>query len=230
MLDGNIPVNEQGRVTFCSSKSNVLWPILLEKAYAKVFGAYWNIGGAGAPSRALKDLTGAPTEFLKFKDYNADELFDKIIEADKHDYIMVSPTKSSDTEVEKDKGLIPFHAYTVISALSINGEKVIKLRNPHGKGEWTGDWSDKSTKWTNELKKQFKVLDVVDGTFYIPLSNFKKNFIEVAICHYKKENILSQRRMEPEDMKGVKGWKIFIGTKGKYYISMGQPDKRYEAV
>jgi calpain-15 len=30
----------------------------------------------------------------------------------------------------------------------------MKLRNPWGnKGEWNGDWSDKSDKWTPELKK-----------------------------------------------------------------------------
>jgi len=27
------------------------------------------------------------------------------------------------------------------------------MRNPWGTGEWTGDWSDKSKKWTPQLKK-----------------------------------------------------------------------------
>lgn len=27
-------------------------------------------------------------------------------------------------------------------------EKLVKLRNPWGKGEWKGDWSDESYKWT----------------------------------------------------------------------------------
>jgi calpain-15 len=31
--------------------------------------------------------------------------------------------------------------------------RLMKLRNPWGnKGEWNGDWSDKSEKWTPELK------------------------------------------------------------------------------
>ena len=55
--------------------------------------------------------------------------------------------------MNKDKGIVPWHAYTVISAYEIEGEKVIKLRNPHGKGEWLGDWSDGSNKWTEKLRK-----------------------------------------------------------------------------
>ena len=27
-------------------------------------------------------------------------------------------------------------------------EKLVKLRNPWGKGEWNGDWSDSCYKWT----------------------------------------------------------------------------------
>ena len=29
--------------------------------------------------------------------------------------------------------------------------RLVKLRNPHGMGEWNGKWSDKSDAWTPEL-------------------------------------------------------------------------------
>ena len=41
-------------------------------------------------------------------------------------------------------GLIPGHAYTLISAHEVNGVRLLKLRNPWGDHEWTGDWSDQS--------------------------------------------------------------------------------------
>lgn len=230
VMDGYFPVDGNEMIKFCNSKTDVIWPLLLEKAYAKAFGAYWNIGGAGAPCRALKDLTGAPTEFVKFKDHSDDEVFSKIITADKKNYIMVSPTKGSPQEVQTDLGMIPFHAYTVISALQIGNEKIIKLRNPHGKGEWKGDWSDSSSKWTKALRKKHNVQDSVDGTFYMPIKNFKQNFIEVAICHYNKQNIYSQRELVPSDMKGLKAWKIHVSTAGEYYVGLSQPDKRHVEV
>jgi hypothetical protein len=33
-----------------------------------------------------------------------------------------------------------------------SGVRLVQLRNPWGKFEWRGDWSDKSTKWTDALK------------------------------------------------------------------------------
>lgn len=35
---------------------------------------------------------------------------------------------------------------------SMNIEKLVQLRNPWGKGEWAGDWSDSSYKWTDQVK------------------------------------------------------------------------------
>jgi len=33
----------------------------------------------------------------------------------------------------------------------IDDNRLIKMRNPWGKGEWTGHWSDKCEKWTEEM-------------------------------------------------------------------------------
>lgn len=42
---------------------NELWVILLEKAWAKIYGSYDNIEG-GLTRECLHDLTGAPTKTL----------------------------------------------------------------------------------------------------------------------------------------------------------------------
>jgi len=43
-----------------------------------------------------------------------------------------------------------------VHELEYNGGMVrlCKLRNPHGRGEWKGDWSDKSDWWTDEIREQ----------------------------------------------------------------------------
>lgn len=55
-----------------------------------------------------------------------------------------------------DMGLISNHAYSVISAVEVTTDegvvRLLKLRNPWGHQEWSGDWSDNSDKWTPELK------------------------------------------------------------------------------
>jgi len=68
--------------------------MLLEKAYAKVYGGYWNIGTGGFAEDALKDLTGAPTEFrLINESTNAQDLWKKLQYCDKKNYVMVVGSK-----------------------------------------------------------------------------------------------------------------------------------------
>lgn len=50
-------------------------------------------------------------------------------------------------------GLIPGHAYTLLKIKIIEHPqkgkvKLLKIRNPWGKEEWQGDWSDGSKLWT----------------------------------------------------------------------------------
>jgi len=59
-------------------------------------------------------------------------------------------------EDENESGLISGHAYSVMSIHEVqgNGElvRLLKLRNPWGRVEWNGIWSDNSDMWTPELR------------------------------------------------------------------------------
>ena len=67
-------------------------------------------------------------------------------------------TKAS-KELLEEMGLIGFHSYGVLQVAEVEiqnnemdgteKEKLIKLRNPWGDFEWTGDWSDQSANWTD---------------------------------------------------------------------------------
>lgn len=47
-------------------------------------------------------------------------------------------------------GLFGSHAYSVLRAVECNGKRFVIIRNPWGKSEWTGPWSDGSKEWTEE--------------------------------------------------------------------------------
>jgi len=65
VLDDYIPcINGLSGPIFSNNHSNELWVILLEKAYAKTYGNYIAIEG-GDPGHALRDLTGAPYEYME---------------------------------------------------------------------------------------------------------------------------------------------------------------------
>ena len=62
LIDDYFPcLNDKAGPAFSRGNGNELWVLILEKAYAKVFGSYHAIEG-GNPAVALRDLIGAPYE------------------------------------------------------------------------------------------------------------------------------------------------------------------------
>ena len=68
------------------------------------------------------------------------------------------------------------HGYTVLSTAIIDGTKLVRIRNPWGKEDYTGPWNDKDTaNWDKNVqaKAQYHKDDKKDGIFYIPIDTYK---------------------------------------------------------
>lgn len=69
--------------------------------------------------------------------------------------------------MSNELGLVDAHAYSIIAALDADigllaKERLVLIRNPWGFREWSGDWSDLSSKWDqypNALSNIQKQLD-----------------------------------------------------------------------
>lgn len=59
----------------------------------------------------------------------------------------------------------------------------MKIRNPWGRGEWTGDWSDDSELWTTRIRNilNFDVIEN-DGIFWMDFNDFLFEFDTVYVC------------------------------------------------
>ena len=176
---------------------NELWAMLIEKAWAKLNGGYSNAIG-GIVSEPISCLTGFPTDYIVHNDYENDELFEKIENANKEGTIMSSASKG-DEDIEK-KGLIMGHAYTLMKAKAWRERQLylIQLRNPWGEKEWTGNWSDNSNKWTDEYKKFFGYVNSDDGIFWIDIEDYMSNFEATYICYLLYESIIKSYYFEYE--------------------------------
>lgn len=75
-----------------------------------------------------------------------DEFFDKFVDFDNKKYIMTTTSRSE--EENQTPGLVAEHAYSLIGAYNINGVKLSKIRNPWGKTEYAGMYSESSPLWT----------------------------------------------------------------------------------
>ena len=99
----------------------------------------------------------------------------------------VDDSLSSSTVVKE--GLVDAHAYSLIGAKVITlddgrTERLVKVRNPWGKREWQGAWSDQSDTWTESTKAQVRLQDKDDGCFWIAFADYVKFFYITTICYY----------------------------------------------
>lgn len=139
-----------------------IWVLLLEKAWAKVYGNYQRIEG-GTCDEALHPLTGCPTKnFIHSDVKDKDKLWSILLLSDQSNFPMCTAVSSQmEDEVGagdvKTAGLVDGHAYSLIGAKEIKDKagKTVRLclvRNPWGKKEWSGDWSDGSALWDDVTK------------------------------------------------------------------------------
>ncbi|KAI9738825.1 MAG: hypothetical protein M1834_008332 [Cirrosporium novae-zelandiae] len=163
---------------------NETWLPLLEKAYAKAHGDYESIDG-GYICEAIEDLTGGVTSQLLTSDILDQDLFWK------HELMKVNEEflwgcatgfyadwiKSNKERVtDQRKGIHEMHTYSIIEAKEVKGERLLKLRNPWGRGEWKGKWSDGSEEWTAEWIQILNHKFGDDGVFWISYSDFLRQF------------------------------------------------------
>eukprot|EP00347_Sterkiella_histriomuscorum_P024013 403332608 len=202
VVDDYFPFNERKNdwAFSRSSQEKELWVLLLEKAWAKIHGSYQRIE-AGTTGEALPALTGAPSDFFYHSEAkNKEDVWNKIKEADQKNQIIATAVSSqrqgkSSSEMQS-VGLVDAHAYSLISTHEVQDNagktiRLLKIRNPWGFKEWTGDWSDKSTKWTQDIKDELGFEDKDDGVFYISFDDYLNFFYITTICKYVQDNDLT---------------------------------------
>mmetsp|Transcript_144115 Transcript_144115/g.268472 ORF Transcript_144115/g.268472 Transcript_144115/m.268472 type:complete len:557 (+) Transcript_144115:67-1737(+) len=220
-----------------STKESEMWPLLLEKAFAKHCGSYNALTG-GLPQWAFEAMTGQPAVAYSRRDEDKplfeegkdeeksksdkdaagdekkvwwhearmayphlarrgdafmeetgikathDGLFARLKAWDQAKMIMCACTNSGN-DSDKKEGIHQGHAYTILRVVEMEGFKLVCIRNPHGKSEWEGDWSDKSGLW-NENPKVAQACNVDpkapkdDGLFWIPFAEFVKRYNNVS--------------------------------------------------
>ena len=177
---------------FSSTNGNELWVILLEKAWAKLNGNYAKAIG-GEPHEIFQVITNAYSRKIKVKNISENDLWEAFQEAMDNNFIMTAGTSGDVYNLNLEElGLAPGHAYTLLEAKEVktsNGkEKLVHLRNPWGNGEWSGEWSDQSRKWTSDLRKQCNNYENKnDGSFWMSFNHFRIYFVVVGICHLYKD-------------------------------------------
>ena len=127
IVDDLFPIDEKGNWAFVKSENpKELWPMILEKAYAKLYGSYQNIE-AGKVSYALVDLTGGVPEQIRIEDESND--FDtfckKVYKYYKSGYLMgAGSTANAMGDSVAINGIVQGHAYSILEVSEYENDKI----------------------------------------------------------------------------------------------------------
>jgi hypothetical protein len=199
VVDDFFPVmkDEQGKPkwAFVSGlDGEELWPMVIEKAYAKFYGSYSSIE-AGKVHYALADMIkGLPEQLDLRKDAkNVDVLWEKLKTLKRQGALMGagSPENPMGDSAINQLGIVQGHAYAIVDLNEVDDARLIMLRNPHGGdgAEWKGDWSDTCPNWNQRAKNKLKYepRDHEDGVFWMDVYDFQQQYAYLYICRILNE-------------------------------------------
>uniref|UniRef100_A0A8C5QG96 Uncharacterized protein n=1 Tax=Leptobrachium leishanense TaxID=445787 RepID=A0A8C5QG96_9ANUR len=221
VVDDFLPT-KSGKLYFMKSLSrNEFWGALLEKAYAKLHGSYEALI-SGYAAESMQDFTGGTVESYYISDVpeNLQKIIQKRQEANA--LLTCASIQSSDarSQASEESGVVTGHAYTIcgIEKVLFQGgeENIIKLRNPWGKREWTGAWSDNAPEWKKvDPKTRRKLTERKDdGEFWMSFTDFIKHYRRVDICNINLSNAIKTKDKDWHETQFSGKWRKGVTAGG----------------
>lgn len=170
------------------------WLPLLEKAYAKLEGGYENLNG-GFTAVSLTALTGGFCEEINLTEARGNEeklceILQLMKETWDHGGLICLGTENK----SYNNGIVKRHAYSVSKIVDVRGFRtLIKIRNPWGKTEWTGNVLQKYSDW--QRAPQFLMKEIGykngkdaedDGEFVMSIEDMIRHFGKVTLCNQRQ--------------------------------------------
>jgi hypothetical protein len=124
IVDDYIPVNTRGQPFFAQIRKGEFWPLILEKAIAKVNGSYANIL-EGQISNILRMVTWSPTSTRVVAPEFSQPLWNTLTHALRESYVVCATAHEKQHKEGFDN-----HTYTLAS---ISPDKMVTFKNPYAR-------------------------------------------------------------------------------------------------
>ncbi|ESP05624.1 hypothetical protein LOTGIDRAFT_102635 [Lottia gigantea] len=183
-----------------ATDNNEMWVSLMEKAFARFHGSYDEVYG-GQPGDAYLALTGGVSERIVFEDHRIEpiKLFHRIRNALRTGALVSCGVWVRHAVLKlyfRNTGRLISMISTMFQVETRHGDRVclLRVRNPWGRVEWRGDWSDTSRKW-DDLIDGARIPDhAEDGEFWISIGDFLRYFFQLTICSITPDVDVDGRR------------------------------------
>ncbi|KAF2825399.1 cysteine proteinase [Ophiobolus disseminans] len=200
------------------SDPNETWLPLLEKAFAKAHGDYSAIDG-GFVGEGIEDLTGGVTSEVFATDILDKDKFwrEELMNVNKT--FLFGCGQMGGVYGER-RGIQEKHAYSIMEAREIDGQRLLKLRNPWGRTEWTGRWSDGSEEWTPEWMHKLNHKFGDDGVFWISYKDLLRHY-----QHFDRTRLFGPEWTVSQQWTSVNvPWSVdYLDTKFKINLAKASP-------
>eukprot|EP00930_Biecheleria_cincta_P096159 TRINITY_DN88033_c0_g1_i1.p1 TRINITY_DN88033_c0_g1~~TRINITY_DN88033_c0_g1_i1.p1 ORF type:complete len:524 (-),score=81.00 TRINITY_DN88033_c0_g1_i1:350-1921(-) len=154
-----------------------LWPSLVEKAFAKLYGSYQTLHHGAPADLALIGLTGYPAkQYMNYASFNPHFEDPELMWAKLK--LLCESGHIGCCAFSSGPGLVKNHVYGILGIREIGDYRLIKIRNPWGHdGEWQGSWGDKSSLWTDcpDVATELAYTPGNDGMFFMSVEDFAKS-------------------------------------------------------
>lgn len=196
-----------------SSDPCEIWPMLVEKAFAKLHGCY-EILLTGSTEAALTDLTGGTVETTKLHSkqalarFESGALWKTLVAAAATEGIVAASRKKHADDADESgsemwQGIVCARSYGVVRAVELKGTKLVQLSNRWcGSTEYAGPWSASAPEWgaNPEVKAACAELTVSEeaggasSTFWMAFDDFVAGFTTVWMCELYDETLWTRSR------------------------------------
>lgn len=226
--DGNVPV-------CCRSEHfpNVIWPSLIEKAYAKIhtlrfsssaiteddMGGWEAIGGGGKVEDALADLTGGVAGRFYTKDVSPDRLFIYIYDLQRDTLFVCRPSQTlCDLQGVR---LNPYYPYAVNRAVQWEGGLYYQVFCG-GPGVHDGGLEDITVPYSLSHCEKFPEKRE-DGFFWLSAEDFHEYFGTIFECRLVNSGDVSLPEMPPPRFDVIRPPATEMSLMASGMLSTGMP-------
>ncbi|XP_075234910.1 calpain-1 catalytic subunit-like [Lycorma delicatula] len=206
LIDDRLPTYRGRLIYLHSTNPTEFWAALLEKAYAKIYGCYENLSVGGSTTRALQDLTGGIVQSFGLSNqdrYLTYQVLNSAVPRSSLLIASINPEKENKRQLRLRNGLMTQTAYSITGLARVRGPlgetPLVRLRNPWGRGEWTGPWSERSWEWDGLSERDKELLSVRvrnDGEFWMSFEDFARHFTHLDLVHIGPDDWMSEPALQ----------------------------------